>query len=130
MIWICVLFVISGKIAGISAPVPWDRIATWCVFGTLGGMVMVSLQLLVSLFIRNFAIPVGIALGGGISGLFFLAKHFGHIYPYSLMAYGMNANAPQELAKSGYGQFAAVCVVYIALFAVIGNLILSKRDAG
>lgn len=128
MIWICVLFVASGKIAGIPSTVPWDKIAVWCMFGTLGGMVMVSLQLLVSIFIRNFAIPVGIALGGGISGLFSLAKNFGHVYPYSLMAYGMNANAPQELAKSGYGQFVVMCAVYIALFTVISNLILSKRD--
>lgn len=128
MIWICALFVISGKIAGITAPVPWDRIALWCAFGTLGGMVTVSIQLLISLFIRNFALPVGIALIGGISGLLFLAKDLGHIYPYSLMAYGMNANAPQELIKSGYGQFAVVCIVYIALFTVIGNIILSKRN--
>ena len=128
MIWICALFVISGKVVGMTAPVPWDRILHWCAFGTLGGMVTVSLQLLISLFIRNFALPVGISLIGGISGLLFLAKDLGHIYPYSLMAYGMNANAPQELMKSGYGQFAVICIVYIVLFTVIGNVVLNKRD--
>lgn len=128
LIWICALFVISGKIVGITAPLPWNKIAVWCAFGALGGMVMVSVQLLVSLFIRNFALPIGIALGGGISGIVFLAKDLGHIYPYSLMAYGMNSNAPQELVKSGYGQFAVICIVYIVLFTVISNVILSKRD--
>lgn len=128
LMWICALFLISGKIAGITAPVPWDRIALWCGFGTLGGLVMVSIQLLVSLLIQNFALPVGIALGGGISSIMFLTKDLGHIYPYSLMAYGMNSNAPQELVKSGYVQFAVVCIVYIALFTLISNVILSKRD--
>lgn len=128
LVWICALFVISGKIAGITAPLPWDKIAVWCAFGTLGGLVMVSIQLLVSLFIRNFALPIGIALGGGITSLVFLAKDLGHIYPYSLMAYGMNSNAPQELVKSGYGQFVVICAIYIALFTIIGTLILHKRD--
>lgn len=128
MVWICILFIISGKAAGITAPVPYGRIVLWCIFGSLGGMVMVSVQLFVSLFIKNFAVPVGIALIGGISGLLFLAKHLGNIYPYSLMAYGMNANAPQELAKSGYGQFVAICVVYIVLFTVVSNVILNRRD--
>lgn len=128
LIWICAIFIISGKIVGMTTPVPWSNIALWCAFGALGGMVMVSVQLLLSLFIHNFALPIGISLLGGISGLMFLAKDLGHIYPYSLMAYGMNSNAPQELAKSGYGQFVVICIVYIALFTVISNLILSKRD--
>ena len=101
-LWIAVLFVVSGRIAGLTAPVPFGEIAVWCLFGTLGGMVMASVQLLISLFVKNFALPVGIALGGGLSGLLFLAKGLGHIWPYSLMAYGMNSNAPQELLQSGY----------------------------
>lgn len=129
LIWICALFVISGKIVGMTAPVPWGQILLWLVFGCLGGMVIVSAQLLVSLFIRSFALPVGIAFGGGLSGLVFLAKHLGHIYPYSLMAYGMNANSPQQMAESGYGQFVVMCVVYIVLFVAIGSLILKKRDS-
>lgn len=127
-IWIGVLFVISGKVIGMSAPVPWDRIIIWCLSGTMGGIVMASVQLMISLFIKNFALPIGIALGGGISGLLFLAKDLGHIWPYSLMAYGMNSNAPQQLIESGYARFVIICVVYIALFTVIGNIILSKRD--
>lgn len=127
-IWICVLFVISGKIAGITAAVPWDKLIIWSLFGTLGGMVMASIQLMLSLFIKSFALPVAIALGGGLSGLVFLAKDLGHIWPYSLMAYGMNSNAPQELMKTGYASFAVTCVVYIAVFMLISSSILNKRD--
>lgn len=127
-IWIGVLFVISGKVIGMTAPVPFDKIIIWCLLGTLGGIVMASVQLMISLFIKNFALPIGIALGGGMSGLVFLAKDLGHIWPYSLMAYGMNSNAPQKLIGSGYLQFVIICVVYIAVFTIVSNFILSKRD--
>ena len=126
-IWICALFVISGHIVGLVNP-PWGTIALWCAFGTLGGMVMVSIQILLSMFVRSFALPVGLSFAGGLSGLVFLAKKLGHIWPYSLMAYGMNSNAPQELTQSGYGQFVLVCVVYIAIFTAIGSIVAARRD--
>ncbi len=128
LIWICALFVISGKLAGMTAPIPWIKIGTWCGFGFLGGMVTVSVQLLISLLARSFALPVGAALAGGVSGLLFLAKDLGHIWPYSLMSYGMNANAPQELSKTGYPFFVVICVVYIALFTLAGAAVLKRRD--
>ncbi len=126
-IWICALFVISGYAVGLTDP-PWLTITQWCAFGTLGGMVMVSMQLLISMNIKSFALPIGISFAGGLSGLVFLAKDLGHIWPYSLMSYGMNANAPQELTQSGYAQFIIVCIVYIALFTTIGAVIAAKRD--
>ena len=65
---------------------------------------------------------------GTCPGLVFLAKHLGHIWPYSLMAYGMNSNAPQELLESGYVCFVVICIVYIAIFMITSSTILSKRD--
>lgn len=128
MLWIIALFLAAGKIAGIQAPVPWGRLGVWCGFGTLGGLVLVEIQLLISLCIRSFALPVAISLGGGISGLVFLAKDLGHLWPYSLMAYGMGSNAPQELMKSGYTQFVLMCAAYFLLFAAAGTIALTKRD--
>lgn len=127
-IWICTLFVISGKVIGLTSAIPWVKLMIWSLFGTLGGTVIAAIQLMISLFIKSFALPVGIALGGGLSGLVFLAKHLGHIWPYSLMAYGMNSNAPQELLESGYVWFVVICIVYIVLFMTISSMILSKRD--
>jgi hypothetical protein len=71
---------------------------------------------------------VGIAFGGGLSGLVFLAKKLGHIWPYSLMAYGMNSNAPQKIIESGYGGFLVTCVAYIALFSFVGSWVLNRCD--
>ena len=126
-LWIGLLFIVSGKIAGISEPIPKDLIL-WLACGTLGGMVMASVQLMLSAILKSFALPVGIALAGGISGLVALAKGFGHIYPYALMAYGMRSNAPQVLMENGNLQFVVICLVFLALFTASGSLWLSKRD--
>lgn len=127
-IWIGALFLLSGFLAGMTAAPPLKELAVWCAFGTLGGTVMASIQLLLSLFIRSFALPVGIALAGGLSGLLFLAQGLGHIWPYSLMAYGMNSNSPQELLASGYAQFMLICLVYIAVVVLASSLIISRRE--
>lgn len=125
-LWIGILFIISGFAVGMTNP-PYVQIAVWCLFGTLGGMVIAAIQLMLSLFIKSFALPVGISFAGGLSGLVFLAKNLGHIWPYSLMAYGMNSNAPQALMQSGYVSFVAVCIVYIAIFTFIGRAVAARR---
>lgn len=127
-VWIGILFVLSGKLVGIAGAVPVKELVTWCILGTLGGMVMASVQLMISLFIKSFALPVGISLVGGISGMLFLAKDLGHIWPYSLMAYGMNSNSPQQIMASGYLPFVITCVLYITLFTTISSIILARRD--
>lgn len=127
-IWIGLLFLLSGKLVGMTAAPPLRELVIWCAFGTLGGAVMAGIQLLFSLYIRSFALPVGLALAGGISGLLFLAKDLGHIWPYSLMAYGMNSNSPQELLATGYAQFVIICLVYLALIVLAGSLVIQRRE--
>lgn len=129
-LWIGVLFILSGKIAGLTAAVPYRSVILWCCGGTLGGIVMAAIQLLLSLYIKSFALPVGISFAGGISGLIFLAKvkDFGHLWPYALMAYGMNSNSPQQLPANGYAGFMAACIGYILIFSCVSGVILSRRD--
>lgn len=127
-IWIGALLVISGKIIGMTAALPIKNIIIWCLFGTLGGMVMAAAQLVISMFIKSFALPIGFSLVGGISGLVFLAKNLGHIWPYSLMAYGMNSNSPQQMIESGYIPFVLICIVYIALFSILGSMLMSRKE--
>lgn len=128
-IWIAALFIISGKLVGMTAAPPYSQIAVWCCLGTLGGIVTAAIQLIISFFIKSFALPVGISFAGGLSGLVFLSKGYGHIWPYSLMAYGMNSNNNvQQIQNSKYAGFAAVCIVYILVSAFIGAYFMSKRD--
>lgn len=127
-IWIGALLIISGKLIGMTAALPFKDIIIWCLFGSLGGMVMAAAQLVISMFIKSFALPIGISLVGGISGLVFLAKNLGHIWPYSLMAYGMNSNSPQQMLESGYLSFVLICIIYIACFSILGSILMSRKE--
>lgn len=128
-IWIAVLFIISGKLAGITAPLPLGQISMWILGGVLGGMVMISIQLILSLLIKSFAVPIGISLAGGFSGLVALSKGFGNIYPYALMAFGMKSNNNmQQISQGDYGSFIIICVIYIIFFTLIGGYIIKKKE--
>lgn len=127
-VWIGVLFLISGKIAGLTAKPPVGSLVIWCLFGTLGGIAMAALQLIVSLLCDGFALPVGISFAGGISGLMVMSKG-GWMYPYSLMAYGMvSNNNKQQLTAEGYPQFVLICLFYLAVFTAAGAMIMDRRE--
>ena len=127
-VWIGVLFLISGKIAGLTAKPPVGSPVIWCLFGTLGGIAMAALQLIVSLLCDSFALPVGISFAGGISGLMVMSKG-SWMYPYSLMAYGMvSNNNKQQLTAEGYPQFVLICLFYLAVFTAAGAMIMDRRE--
>ena len=87
------LFLAGGAAAGIDAPVP-PQLAEWLLCGGLGGMAVCAVQLFLSLLLPSFAIPVAIALVGGIAGLMVTAQGLGLWFPYSLLSLGMRANDP------------------------------------
>ena len=94
MALIGLLFLLSGRLAGISAPLP-PELPGWLGFGALGCTAVCAVQLYLSLAIRAFAPPVAIALVGGIFGLLLTSQGFGAAFPYSLLCLGMRANNPQ-----------------------------------
>ena len=120
-----VLFVISGKLAGIDAPIP-PELPGWLFFGGLGGVAVCALQLYLSLVIRAFAIPVAIALAGGIAGLMLTSQGLGYAFPYSLLCLGMRANNPTMALD--LGPFLLGCGVYILLFFALSVRHLTRRD--
>lgn len=126
--WVGLLFVVSGKLAGLQAPLPLNDLLSWLLFGTMGGIVICSVQLFLSLLIRSFAVPVGIALIGGIVGLLASAKGLGIFIPYALIGVGMNANGSEVLSSYGSGQFSVSCLLFFSAFSFAGVLWLKKRD--
>lgn len=128
-LWVGVLFIISGKIIGMAAKPPVGELIVWCLFGALGAIVIEALQLIIALFCESFALPIGISFAGGLTGLVMISEKYGHIYPYSLMAYGMVANnRNQQLTAEGYPLFVIVCVCYIAVFAALGAYIMERKE--
>ena len=120
-----VLFVISGKLAGLTDPIP-PELPGWLFFGALGGAAVCALQLYLSLVIRAFAIPVAIALVGGIAGLMLTSQGLGYAFPYSLLCLGMRANNPTMVLD--LGPFLLGCGVYVLVFFALSVRHLARRD--
>ncbi|MPN30704.1 hypothetical protein SDC9_178175 [bioreactor metagenome] len=125
--WIGALFVISGKLCGLTAPIP-PELSEWLLYGAVGGIVICALQLCISLVIRSFAIPVGLALIGGVAGLAAMAKGYGVWFPYSLLCLGMRANHPGGPMQCSAEQFALNSFFYLVIFIMFAVVWLKKRD--
>lgn len=121
------LFLAGGAAAGIDAPVP-PQLAEWLLCGGLGGMAVCAVQLFLSLLLPPFAIPVAIALVGGIAGLMVTAQGLGLWFPYSLLSLGMRANDPTM--ELNVAVLFLSSVGYTCLFALLTVLLLKKRDSG
>ena len=126
-IWIGILFVISGKLCGLISPVPHE-LTEWLFYGVVGGIVICAVQLCVSLMIRSFAVPVGIALIGGIAGMAAIARGYGGWFPYSLQGIGMRANQPEGSMQCSIEQFVIISFFYLAVCSIFAAVWLKKRD--
>lgn len=112
------IFFISGKIVGLGGMLPID-ILLWLGYGTLAGGVIVALQLGISIVIKSFAIPVVIALIGGIIGILARANGVGLIFPYALFQVGMCANSPETGLECNVEGFLVMCVIFMIGFGMI-----------
>lgn len=126
-IWICILFLICGKIVGLPGMFPME-IITWLVRGSVGGIVIISLQLLLSMVIRSFSIPIIIALGGSIGGLVLSSSGKRLIWPYALMMMGMNSNKSTDVIGGEYVLFFVSVAVFVSIFTLITMRILKNKD--
>lgn len=124
-IWIGLLFVFSGLLAGIPLPVPFE-LFEWIFCGFFGGLAICSVQLFISLILPSFSIPVGISLIGGILSLPFIAKGKALLYPYALLCYGMRANNPKlEVALV---PFLISCAFFIFFFSILSIWFIANCD--
>lgn len=120
-----VLFVISGRLAGIQSPLP-PELPEWLLFGAVGGVAVCAVQLFLSLVLRAFAVPVALGLLGGIAGLLITAKGWGMVFPYALLCLGMRANNPSSVLSAG--PFLLSCAVYIVGFGLLTVRLMERRD--
>lgn len=82
------------------------------------------------MIIRNFAIPIGIALFGSVAGVLVNNAGLGNFWPYSLMLLGMNSNKNEDALSSTGGSVSFLMAVFIfsILFVWIAVYVLKKRD--
>ncbi len=126
-LWLGVLYFICGKLAGLPGIFSLE-IFFWLLRGTLAAISIGALQLLLSMVIRSFSVPIGIALLGSIIGLLVSNKGLGILWPYSMMLLGMNANKTEDMLSGGTLPFLLGNFFFFALFTAIALLILKKRD--
>lgn len=125
---ITVLYLISGLVIGVPGPLPVATIALYIGFGFVGSLAIVAIQLFLSMVIRNFAVPVGIALALGVIGLLASMAGSGYVFPYSLMQSGMNSNTLVDLSLPNIVQIVCMSVFYVVVFIGIAAVWLRKRD--
>lgn len=124
--WGIVLFIIGGLACGIPLSTFPPEAFLWLIGGVCGGIAVCSLHLLLSMVIRSFAVPVGIAMGGGVLGLGIASKGYGYFFPYALLSMGMSANGSAD--GYSYPLFFVCCTLFTVLFSAAGILWLKKHD--
>lgn len=125
-LWMWVLFVITGHAVGLSGMPPME-ILLWLLRGSVGGLAIAALQLVLSMVIRSFAVPIALALMGSILGLLAGNEGLGLYWPYSLMLMGMNANKTEDMVGNLAG-FGISTAVFLVMFTALGIGYLKKRD--
>ena len=91
LLWIVVLYIVSGIFCHIEGPLP-DGLISWILCGTISACSICALQLFLSLIIRNFVLPVILAFAGGILGLACIAKDIPYALPHALFSLAMTEN--------------------------------------
>lgn len=126
--WVFALFVFCGKVLCGLPGFPPVQIALYMLRGLLGALPVIALQLILSLVIRGFAVPVLTALAGGVIGMLMAAKDVGLCWPYALVLLGMNANRAEDQLTGGMGAYAAACLGFTVVFCLLANALLTRRD--
>ncbi len=126
-LWMLLLFILAGTWIRLPGMVPF-RILFWTFRGTLAAAAIGALQLLLSMCIRSFAVPIAIALAGGIFGMFWANSGRGLLWPYALMLMGMNSNNYEDQLAGDTWKFLAAVMVYAVIFISAGIWILKNRD--
>lgn len=122
------LYCLCGKIFAALPGWPPPDTLFFLLRGALGGLSVIALQLILSMLIRSFAIPIFIALFGGIMGMLVASRGKGLCWPYALMQYGMNSNKSEDLLAGNYPSFFAACLVWLVLLFLAARQLLSCRD--
>lgn len=127
-LWIGLLFFLAGRLCGMTDMFPLGAVVDWLACGWLGGMVICAVQLLLSLMVRSFAVPVGLSLLGGVAALAATAKGWGAYFPYALMAIGMRANTAADELSCGAAPFLFFSISYGLLFLLLALFYLGRSE--
>lgn len=125
---ILVFYAASGLALGVPGAFPVGRVVEYVALGWLGSLAIAAIQLVISMVVRSFAAPVGIALAGGVAGLMATAGGLGYVFPYSLMQMGMNSNTLVELSVANIVNIVVASVAWVGLALIVATAYLRRSD--
>lgn len=126
--FVFVLYTVCGKLFAHLPGWPPVLLPLYLLRGALGALAVIAAQLVLSMILRSFAVPIFLGLLGGISGIFAGSKGLSLLWPYALMQAGMNANKRIDTLAGHYGLFFCSCLLWLAAMFVLARFLLEKRD--
>ena len=126
--WMLTLYLLSGKLWAKLPGLPPAEVFLWSLRGALAAAPVIALQLLLAMCIRSFAVPVLVALGGGLAGLILSSRGLGLVWPYSQMIAGMTSNKTEDALAGCELPFVLSCLVFLAVFLLAADFLLRKQD--
>lgn len=126
--YVFALFVVCGKLFAHLPGFPPATLPLYLLRGALGALAVIAAQLVLAMVIRSFAVPIFLALLGGISGMLAGSKGLSLFWPYCLMQMGMNANKQEDVLSGAYLPFLVSCLLWLAALFLLAWLLLRKRD--
>ncbi len=126
--FVFMLYYLCGRLFAHLSGWPPVALPSFLLRGAIGALAVIAVQLLLSMIIRSFAVPVFLGLIGGIAGILMGAKGHPLLWPYSLMQLGMNANKSEDIIAGQYFQFFASCIIWLAALLLLTRFLLKKRD--
>lgn len=126
--WALALFVFCGKVIVQFSDWPPAELVLYLLRGTVGALAIIAVQLLLAMVIRSFAVPIFLAVAGGISGMLLGSKGLSLYWPYCLMQAGMNANRREDMLAGQGALFLISSAVWLGVLFLLACLLLKKRD--
>lgn len=128
-LFLMLLYRLTGQVIfRFTDPFPLGMACQWVLFGWLAGIPVSAMQLLLSMWIRSFSIPIGISLGCCILGIGFFAAGAAECFPNSLLIIGVGAADATALSPGTMRAIVLVSALYTLLFCTIATVYLKKKD--
>lgn len=122
-----IFVLIVGKfIFHFTQPVPINMV-WWLFMGWFSALSVGAVQLYLSMRIRSFAVPVGLAVCLSIVGLAFHIVGLSSMFPYSQIILGLSSQ-DKNLPVESIVTFVPMIIIYTVIFIVLATRHLKKAD--
>lgn len=121
------LYWAGGSLVGLSGALP-SELPGWLFRGWFAGLAVCSLQLMLSMRIRSFAVPIGLGLCASLLGLGLQVFKLGMLFPHSLLASGMGVLSQTGFSAGQLVPFYIMSGLYTLFFGAIAIRRLRRSD--